>query len=165
MTLVPGAAGSTPRLSGHALRVTTRPLLAEVADIRPPDLVSAWALAALYCSRSIFPHSCWAASLPAPRRLLASMAALRSVGAPQTSLRGGTMSSINWPWAIILCRFSDISSEPQPPQYYSDLYTANGAGGIADYWRAVTCNTLDLTGSRVFGWFTMNHPSSDVGTL
>lgn len=75
------------------------------------------------------------------------------------------MPTINWPWAIVLCRFSDIASEPQPPQYYSDLYTANGTGGIADYWRTVTCNTLDLTGSRVFGWFTMNHPSSDVGTL
>jgi len=75
------------------------------------------------------------------------------------------MPTINWPWAIVLCRFSDIVSEPQPPQYYSDLYTANGAGGVADYWRAVTCNALDLTGSQVFGWFAMNHPSSDVGTL
>src|SRR5712664_1252110 len=78
---------------------------------------------------------------------------------------GGAMPTINWPWAIILCRFSDIASEPQPPQYYRDLYTVNGGGGIADYWRTVTCNALDLTGSQVFGWFSMNHPSSDVGTL
>ena len=75
------------------------------------------------------------------------------------------MPTINWPWAIILCRFSDMASEPQPPQYYRDLYTANGSGGIADYWRTVTSNALDLTGSQVFGWFMMNHPSSDVGTL
>jgi hypothetical protein len=75
------------------------------------------------------------------------------------------MSTIQWPWAIILCRFSDKPAEPQQPQYYVDLYTQNGTGGIADYWRAVSSNALDLTGSAVFGWLTMTHPSSDVYTL
>jgi Gametolysin peptidase M11 len=75
------------------------------------------------------------------------------------------VASIDWPWAIVLCRFSDLPAVPQPPQYYVDLYTQNGAGGIADYWREVSCNTLDLTGSAVFGWLTMSHPSSDVATL
>jgi hypothetical protein len=75
------------------------------------------------------------------------------------------MSTISWPWAIVLCRFSDIGSEPQSPKYYADLYTANGTGGVADYWRTVTSNALDLTGSRVFGWFAMQHPSSDVAAL
>jgi hypothetical protein len=67
------------------------------------------------------------------------------------------MSTINWPWAIILCRFNDLPAIPQPVDYYEDLFTRNGAGGRCDYWRAVTCNSLDLTGSRVFGWLTMNH--------
>ena len=67
------------------------------------------------------------------------------------------MSTINWPWAIILCRFNDVAAIPQPVDYYEDLFTRNGTGGLCDYWRAVTCNALDLTGSRMFGWFTMNH--------
>lgn len=75
------------------------------------------------------------------------------------------MATISWPWAIVLCRFSDLAAVPQPPQYYVDLYTQNGAGGIPDYWRAATSDTLDLTGSQVFGWLTMAHPSSDVATL
>jgi hypothetical protein len=75
------------------------------------------------------------------------------------------MSTINWPWAIVLCRFSDIPAVPQPADYYEDLYTRNGAGGLCDYWRTVSCNSLDLTGSRVFGWFTMNHASSEVNQL
>jgi hypothetical protein len=75
------------------------------------------------------------------------------------------MPTINWPWAIVLCRFSDIAAVPQPRQHYVDLYTGNGTGGIADYWRAATSNAFDLTGSAVFGWLTMNHLSSDVSAL
>jgi hypothetical protein len=75
------------------------------------------------------------------------------------------LPTIDWPWAIVLCRFSDVPAEPQPPAYYQRLYTENGTGGICDYWRTVTCGTLDLTGSRVFGWFAMNHTASDVSQL
>ncbi len=75
------------------------------------------------------------------------------------------MSTINWPWAIVLCRFNDIAAVPQNAEYYRDLFTRNGTGGLCDYWRAVTCNTLDLTSSQVFGWFTMNHASTEVNAL
>jgi hypothetical protein len=75
------------------------------------------------------------------------------------------MPNSDWPWAIVLCRFSDLPTEPQPTQYYRDLYTANGTGGVCDYWRTVTCGALDLTRSRVFGWFGMSHASSEVAGL
>ncbi len=74
-------------------------------------------------------------------------------------------STINRPWAIILCRFNDVPAVPQPPDYYVDLFTKNGTGGVSDYWRAVSFNALDLTGSQVFGWFMMNHSSSEVSRL
>src|SRR5260370_15059909 len=76
-----------------------------------------------------------------------------------------SMQTINKLWAIILCRFFHIAAVPQPRQYYVDLFAQNGMGGICDYWKAVTCNAFDLTGSNVFGWLQMNHPSSDVSTL
>jgi len=75
------------------------------------------------------------------------------------------VATISWPWAIILCRFSDIGAEPRPPSYYVDLFTRNGTGGICDYWRFVSFNSLDLTASAVFGWFAMAHPSSEVSQL
>ncbi|MFF1680927.1 hypothetical protein ACFVYG_33420 [Streptomyces sp. NPDC058256] len=75
------------------------------------------------------------------------------------------MPSIDWPWAIILCRFSDVPAVPQPREYYVDLYAQGGAGGLADYWRAVSSNIIDITGSKVFGWLDMNRPSSDVSKL
>ena len=56
--------------------------------------------------------------------------------------------AIQWPWAILLCKYSDVPAEPQPPQYYDDLFTENGAGGVCDYWRTVSCDDLDLTDSR-----------------
>jgi hypothetical protein len=68
-------------------------------------------------------------------------------------------------WAIVLCRFSDRPAETRPRAYYEDFFTQPGAGGVCDYWRAVTHNSLDLTGSRVFGWFQMNKVSSDVNRL
>src|SRR5437868_83848 len=85
----------------------------------------------------------------------------------QRSLHGRRrlMPTVDWPWAIILCRFSDIAAEPRPPSYYVDLFAQNGTGGICDYWRGVSFNSLDLTGSTVFGWFGMAHASSDVSRL
>jgi hypothetical protein len=74
-------------------------------------------------------------------------------------------STIKWPWAIILCLFNDKPQIPQPADYYADLYTRNGAGGIADYWREVSMNTIDMTDSKVFGWFTMKHASAELQQL
>jgi hypothetical protein len=75
------------------------------------------------------------------------------------------MPTVDFPWAIILCRFSDISTETRPASYYVDLFTHNGTGGICDYWRSVTFNSLNLTSSAVFGWFAMAHSSSEVSQL
>jgi hypothetical protein len=75
------------------------------------------------------------------------------------------MTSIEWPWAIVLCKWSDKPVETRPAQYYVDFYTANGLGGVCDYWRTVSCHALDLTNSEVFGWFTMSHASSELANL
>ncbi len=60
------------------------------------------------------------------------------------------MPNINWPWAIILCQFNDVLAIPQAPDYYVDLFTANGTGGLCDYRRSVSCNTLDSSSTVRF---------------
>ena len=75
------------------------------------------------------------------------------------------MSRINWPWAIVLCQFNDVPRVPQSADYYVDLFTQDGTGGLCDYWRTTTFDALDLTSSQVFGWFIMNHSSSEVSRL
>src|SRR4051794_19111217 len=75
------------------------------------------------------------------------------------------MASRSFRWAIVLCRFNDRPVETRPREYYEDFFAGAGAGGACDYWRAVTHNALDLSGSQVFGWFAMNHASTEVNQL
>ena len=83
----------------------------------------------------------------------------------KSSERNDSDDNVQLAWAIILCRFNDKLAVPQPRQYYIDFFAQNGMGGACDYWRVVSCNSLDLTGSQVFGWFTMNHSSSEVAQM
>jgi hypothetical protein len=73
------------------------------------------------------------------------------------------------PWAVILCKFSDIAGyEPHPPSFYKEAFTEAGAGKGRefDYFRQVSYGVLDMTGSRVFGWYTMpNRKTKDLATL
>ena len=75
------------------------------------------------------------------------------------------MATRTFKWAIVLCRFNDRPTQTRPREYYQALFTEPGSGGVCDYWRAVTQNSLDLTGSQVFGWFQMSHASSEVSQL
>lgn len=75
------------------------------------------------------------------------------------------MSTINWPWAIILARLGNRPAVPQAEDFYVDLFTRHGTGGVCDYWRAVSSNALDLTGSRVFGWLDVGHSAAEYDAL
>jgi hypothetical protein len=62
------------------------------------------------------------------------------------------------PFAVVLCKFRNVSGfEPYPPRFYREAFTEAGAGKGRefDYFRQVTYGTLDMTGSKVFGWYTM----------
>jgi hypothetical protein len=62
------------------------------------------------------------------------------------------------PWAILLLKFSDNDSEPYPRQRYEEIFTTAGSGkwNIVDYFRDMSHAKLDLSGSKVFGWFTLD---------
>src|SRR5438105_8317277 len=70
-------------------------------------------------------------------------------------------------WAILLCTFADHPQNPvdmQPPaSFFEDLFTETGAGkgGMFDYWKTMSYGQLDLTGSRVFGWFQQTQTLAD----
>jgi hypothetical protein len=70
---------------------------------------------------------------------------------------------IQSPWAILLCKFNDHSTEPFQKDFYEDLFTATGAGtqNMVDFFRDVSHGQLDLTGSQVFGWYTLDKKRSD----
>jgi hypothetical protein len=67
------------------------------------------------------------------------------------------------PWAILLCKFNDATSEPYPRQRYEELFTTAGAGkfSLVEFFRDMSHGKLDLTGSQVFGWLTLDKKRSD----
>lgn len=65
---------------------------------------------------------------------------------------------IQTPWAVLRCKFKDDDSEPYGRQRYEDLFTSSGVGklNMVDFFRDMSHGQLDLSGSRVFGWYTLD---------
>ncbi len=63
----------------------------------------------------------------------------------------------NQPVAVVLCKFTDRTTEPHPQSYYQDMWSETGAGksGVYDYWKDTSYGQLDLTGTVVKGWYTV----------
>jgi hypothetical protein len=71
-------------------------------------------------------------------------------------------------WAVILCKFNDDNSEPFSKQYYNDLFTVNDTGSVWNmirYFKDYSHGTLDLTGTKVFGWYQLNKSVQDYNNL
>lgn len=61
------------------------------------------------------------------------------------------------PWAIVLCRFNDLPPPAIALSDFNDFFAGPGKGGVFDYWRDVSYGAIDLTGSKIFGWYTMKY--------
>ncbi len=70
-------------------------------------------------------------------------------------------------WAVLLCKFNDDLTEPFTRDYYEDLFTASGVGSqnMVDFFRDVSHGNLDLSDTRVFGWYTLNQKRSEYTGL
>jgi hypothetical protein len=70
---------------------------------------------------------------------------------------------MNTPWAILLTHFSDDVTEPFPKSRYEEIFTPSGAGkwNMVDFFRDMSHGILDLSGSKVFGWFKLKQKESD----
>lgn len=58
------------------------------------------------------------------------------------------------PWVSILCKFSNISAEPENLAYFQGMY-ANVQGGLDDYWRKVSYGNIDIVGSTAVDWVVL----------
>jgi hypothetical protein len=65
---------------------------------------------------------------------------------------------VNTPWAVLLCKFSDDDSEPYDRSRYEQLFTTAGNGklNMVTFFHEMSHGRLDLSGSRVFGWYTLD---------
>jgi hypothetical protein len=65
-------------------------------------------------------------------------------------------------WAILLTKWSDSNVEPKPRAFFEQLFTTAGTGSfnMTDYFETMSHGTLDLSGSAVHGWFTLDQPQT-----
>ena len=61
------------------------------------------------------------------------------------------------PLAIVLCSFNDVPALDIPRTRFFDFISQYGRGGLFDFWRDVSYGAIDLSGSEVFGWYTMKY--------
>lgn len=58
------------------------------------------------------------------------------------------------PFVSIMCKFADISAEPETWTYFQNMY-ASSYPGLNHYWQEVSYNTANINGSAAYGWYTL----------
>ena len=61
------------------------------------------------------------------------------------------------PWVSILCKFSDIPNEPNNPNFFKQMYSADYPG-LDHFWRQNSYDLANLKGSNAFGWYVLPYP-------
>ncbi len=82
---------------------------------------------------------------------------LRVLASSEPATRGAITGS--QPWVSILCKFSDVSAEPENLAFFQGMY-ANSPGGLDHYWRELSYDAIDVVGSTAVNWVTLPNPQS-----
>lgn len=64
------------------------------------------------------------------------------------------------PWVTILCRFADSATVTPRPKSYFDSLLGGVYPGLDHYWREVSYDNINITGSVVVGWYNLPQPRS-----
>lgn len=93
--------------------------------------------------------------------LKAAAAVVRSLQlVDRVSAKNSTKSVIGaQPWVSILCKFADVAAEPKPLSYFQGMY-ASSYPGLDHYWREISYDKVNVSGSSAVAWVTMPHPVS-----
>jgi hypothetical protein len=58
-------------------------------------------------------------------------------------------------WVVLLCRYSDAPPPTRSIAYFDSLFARPGAGGLADYWGALSRGGVTTREVSVHGWYTV----------
>lgn len=67
------------------------------------------------------------------------------------------------PWITLMCRFNDNPSIPRDRAYFQGMY-ANTPGRLDHYWREMSYQQANVTGSEAVGWLVLPKPRSGYNT-
>lgn len=77
-------------------------------------------------------------------------------GAPQSGAK---------PYITILCRFADATHvTPHDPPYYANWLTGTAYPNLDHYWREISEDRINLSGSRVVGWYNLPGSKASYGS-
>src|SRR5690606_29632702 len=62
-------------------------------------------------------------------------------------------------WISIMCKFSNVSDEPEDLEFFEDMYR-DTYPGLGNYWGEVSYGHIDLDGSGAIGWLNLGQPIS-----
>ena len=67
------------------------------------------------------------------------------------------------PWAILLCKWTDMPKEAKPRALFEQMFTASGQGSLnmVDFFGDMSHGHVDVGNSKVFGWLTLPQKWSD----
>ncbi|MEO8612342.1 MAG: hypothetical protein ABI690_30885 [Chloroflexota bacterium] len=64
------------------------------------------------------------------------------------------------PWVNLLCKFSDVATEPFPPSHYIPLFS-DVYPGLDHYFRQMSYNNINLIGTFTASqWYVLPHPTT-----
>jgi hypothetical protein len=64
--------------------------------------------------------------------------------------------------SVLLCKYKGEPTPANGRSFYEDLAIKAGTGGHADYWNAVSFGGVDLKGSTVHGWYTLDQTADEA---
>ncbi len=68
-------------------------------------------------------------------------------------------ATISRPYAILLCKFSDIATETEAPSFFASLM-GDAFPNLRHYYLEASTGQFDLAGTQVYGWFDLTKPRS-----
>jgi M6 family metalloprotease-like protein len=77
-----------------------------------------------------------------------------------TAAQASTVQIGPHPFVTVLCKFSDIAEEPYPMATYIKWTTGTTYPSLDHYWRELSYNQMNVSGSIVVGWYTLPYPLS-----
>ena len=109
------------------------------------------------------------------RRTLTALAGI-AVVAVLTSTAAGTppppppISSGAHPWMVMLCKFTDLNTEPSTytPSYFQQFFSGTGSSSVdmVDYWRDMSYGAIDESGTKVTTqWYSLGMTRYQWGAL
>ncbi len=79
---------------------------------------------------------------------------ISSTSSPEENVSPAVLGSK--PWISIMCKFSDKSVEPENLAYFQGMYSSTKPG-LDHYWKELSYNLANVSGSNAAGWFTLPH--------